>query len=126
MLHGIAALLICQLAGEVLARGLGLPVPGPVIGLLMLLAVFLIRSRFGGAAPDAIGGTATGRVAQGLLQNLSILFVPAAVGVVDQFDILGDHGLALLLALVISTVLSLIVTVWVFVAVARRMGRGRT
>ena len=125
MLHGIAALLICQLAGEAFTRGLGLPLPGPVAGLLMLLGYFLLRARLGGASPAGINDTATGRTAQGLLQNLSILFVPAAVGVVDQLGILGDHWLALSLALVISTVLSLAVTVWVFVAVAR-WTKGRT
>jgi putative effector of murein hydrolase LrgA (UPF0299 family) len=124
MLHGIAALLVCQLAGESLARGAGFPVPGPVIGLLLLLAWFLIAARFKGAAPENIGETPTGRVSQTLLQNLSILFVPAAVGVVDQLGILGDHWLALSLALVVSTILSLMVTVWVFVAVARWMRKG--
>jgi holin-like protein len=125
MLQGIAALLICQLAGEALARGLGVPVPGPVIGLLLLLGFFLVRARYGGASPDQITGTGAGRFAQGLLQNLSILFVPAAVGVVDQLDILGNYWLALSLALVVSTVLSLTVTVWVFVAVARMMKRAK-
>jgi holin-like protein len=121
MLH--AAILISQLAGESLARGLGLPVPGPVIGLLLLLGFFLARARFGGAAPGQINDTSTGHVAQGLLQNLSILFVPAAVGVVDQLHILGDYWLALSLALAVSTVLSLAVTVLVFVNVARWMTR---
>ena len=123
MLQGIAALLICQLAGEALARGLGLPVPGPVIGLLLLLGFFVVRGRYGGPSPDTITDTGAGRFAQGLLQNLSILFVPAAVGVVDQLDILGNYWLALSLALVVSTLLSLTVTVWVFVAVARLMKR---
>ena len=52
MLHGLAALLICQLAGEAMARGLAVPMPGPVIGLLLLLAYFMIKARAGGAAPD--------------------------------------------------------------------------
>jgi holin-like protein len=124
MLQGIATLLLCQLAGESIARGFGLPMPGPVIGLLLLLGWFLLRGRWRGAAPDAITETSTGRVAQGLLQNLSILFVPAAVGVVDQLGILGEHWLALSLALIVSTVLSLAVTVLVFVAVANWMKRG--
>ena len=123
MLQGIAALLICQLAGEALARGLGLPVPGPVIGLLLLFGFFVVRGHYGGPSPDRIADTGAGRFAQGLLQNLSILFVPAAVGVVDQLDILGNYWLALSLALVVSTLLSLTVTVWVFVAVARLMKR---
>lgn len=126
MLHGIAALLICQLAGEAAARGLALPLPGPVIGLLLLLGWFMARAALGQLSPGTINDTQTGRIAQGLLQNLSILFVPAAVGVVDQLGILGEHWLALSVALIASTVLSLMVTVWVFIAVARRMRRGHT
>lgn len=123
MLYGIAALLICQLAGETVARGLAISIPGPVIGLLLLFCWFLIRAGTGKLSPEAVIGTPTGRVSQGLLQNLSILFVPAAVGVVDQLGILGDYWLALSLALVASTVLSLVVTVLVFVTVARWMKR---
>lgn len=125
MLHGIAALLICQLAGEAAARGLAVPMPGPVIGLLLLVCWFLVRATAGKLTPELVNDTPTGRVSQGLLQNLSILFVPAAVGVVDQLGILGDHWLALSVALIASTVLSLMVTVWVFVFVARRMTGGK-
>lgn len=124
MLQGIATLLICQLAGEVAARGLDLPVPGPVIGLLVLFGWFLVQGWRGGASPETMNETPPGQVAQGLLQNLSILFVPAAVGVVDQLDILGSNGLALALAIIGSTALSLAVTALVFVAVARHLKRG--
>lgn len=124
MLQGIAALLICQLAGEAVARGLNVPMPGPVIGLLLLLGWFLLDAARGRLSPATVSETATGRTANGLLQNLSILFVPAAVGVVDQLGILGGHWLALSLALVVSTFLSLVVTVLVFAAAARWMKRG--
>lgn len=124
MVQGIAALLVCQLAGEVAARGLHLAVPGPVIGLVLLFAWFLWRGAGGRLDPESVNDTAPGKVAQGLLQNLSILFVPAAVGVVDQLDVLGSNWLALSVAILGSTALSLAVTAMVFVAVARRMKRG--
>lgn len=91
----------------------------------MLLGWFLARAATGKVAPGTVNDTPTGRVSQGLLQNLSILFVPAAVGVVDQLGILGDHWLALSVALITSTILSLMVTVWVFVFVAGRMRRDK-
>ena len=61
--------------------------------------------------------------AQGLLAHLSLLFVPAGVGVVAQIGVLGAHGGALLAALVISTVLAIAAGALTFVAVARLMGR---
>ena len=66
-------LLVCQLLGELIARAAALPVPGPVLGLAFLLAALLAR----GGPDDSLAG-----VANGLLQHLSLLFVPAAVGLV--------------------------------------------
>lgn len=74
MIAALTALLLCQLAGEMLARAFHLPVPGPVVGMLLLLAGLLARRREA-PAPLAV-------VADGLLANLGLLFVPAGVGVV--------------------------------------------
>ncbi len=112
MVRGFVVLLLLQLAGEVISRGLRLPVPGPVLGL-----VFLLRLE-----PVAVGRTDVARVAEGLLQNLALLFVPAGVGVVQQLKLLSEYGLAIAIALVGSTAVTLTVTVLVFTAVARRTG----
>lgn len=96
----MAILLALQAMGEVLARGLALPFPGPVIGLLLLvLALFSAWVR-----------TQVVPTAETLLAHLSLLFVPVGVGVVMHLDVLGEHGPALLLALVISTWVGLLVT----------------
>src|SRR5438132_420602 len=73
MVPALIVLLCSQLAGELVARLLQLPVPGPVLGLLFLFAVLLARGR----TAETVGGTA--RV---LLGNLALLFVPAGVGLV--------------------------------------------
>ncbi|MDF1709382.1 MAG: CidA/LrgA family protein [Paracoccaceae bacterium] len=113
MILAVAILLICQLLGETLARGLGLPVPGPVLGMaLLLLGCLVLPGMAARVMPTA----------QGLLSHLSLLFVPAGVGVISHLDVLGGSGPALLLVLVISTALALIAGVLTFVAVARLTG----
>ena len=113
MIVAVAILLSCQLIGETLARGLGLPVPGPVLGMaLLLLGCLLVPGLAARVMPTA----------QGVLAHLSLLFVPAGVGVISHLDVLGASGPALLAVLVASTALALIVGVLTFVAVARLTG----
>jgi holin-like protein len=115
MIEAITAVLLCQLAGEGLARLLALPVPGPVIGLLMLFLGLVVRGRL---KPDAapVRETPLGALSAFLLAHLSLLFVPAGVGIVGQADVLARHGVGLILALVVSTAAALVVTALVFKA----------
>jgi len=101
MLGALTQLICCQCLGEVLGRALGLPIPGPVLGLLILLTWFGVR---GGPRP-AMQDTATG-----LLRILGLLFVPAGVGVVTQLDTLAADWVAITAAVLISTALGLAVT----------------
>ena len=123
MVRGFVLLLSCQLAGEVVSRGLFLPVPGPVLGLVFLLLGLIAYQRRCELTPEVVGQAEIGRVADGLLQNLALLFVPAGVGVVQHLPKLAQHGVAFAAALVGSTVLTLVVTVLVFTAVARQVAR---
>ena len=91
--------------GEVLARALGLPLPGPVVGLLLLLAGLAVRGRAGPALTET---------ADGLLRHLALLFVPAGVGVVTQRDALEADWLAITVAILVSTALGLAATMAVF------------
>lgn len=109
MVNALTWLVVCQFAGEVTARALGLPLPGPVLGLLLLLAALVIRKRLGrGEPPPELKSTA-----QGLLGYLGLLFVPAGVGVVTQLDVIGANLLPVAVAIAVSTLLGLIVTGWV-------------
>ena len=116
MILGFTLLLVCQLAGEAVSRLLALPVPGPVIGLALFLAFLALRHALAPARASATVESAE-RVADGLLRNLAFLFVPAGVGVVGQMSVIGSHGWALGLTLVCSTILTLAVTVGVFLLV---------
>ena len=118
---GMALLLLCQLTGEIIARGLALPVPGPVLGLVLLVLGLLAWGR--GRDDAAVAATAVARVGGGLLGHLALLFVPAGVGVIQYGGLLRAQALALSCSLVGSTILTLVVTVLVFVGTSRLLGR---
>lgn len=111
MLNAITVLLVFQLAGEVLARGLGLPLPGPVLGMVLLLLALIVR---GGP------GRTLQETANGLLGHLSLLFVPAGTGIMLHADRLASEWPALLTALVLSTLATLAVAALVLSALQRR------
>jgi holin-like protein len=124
MIASLSLILLCQLAGEALVRGLGLPMPGPVIGLMLLLLLLLLRDRFSLLARGPLRGDEGGSVestSRGLLANLSLLFVPAGVGVVQKLDLIVDHGIAFLGVLAISVLITLLVTVATFIVASRLM-----
>ena len=121
MVPGMAMLLLCQLAGEILSRSLALPVPGPVLGLVMLVIGLFVWGR--GRDDDTVGASAVARVGDGLLAHLALLFVPAGVGVIQYGGLLRAEALPLACALVGSTALTLVVTVLVFVGTSRLLGR---
>ncbi|MDD5249187.1 MAG: CidA/LrgA family protein [Rhodocyclaceae bacterium] len=101
MLEALTQLLLFQLAGEVVARGLDLPVPGPVLGMLFLLAALVLRS----GPSHELQATS-----HGLLQHLSLLFVPAGTGIMVHLHRVADEWLPLVAALLASTAATLAVT----------------
>jgi holin-like protein len=125
MIASLSLILLCQLAGEVFVRGLGLPMPGPVIGLMLLLVLLMARDRFAVLARGPLQGDGVESVSRGLLANLSLLFVPAGVGVVQKLDLVAEHGVAFVGVLAISVMVTLLVTVATFLFASRLMARGR-
>lgn len=111
MLAGLTILLLFQCAGEVIVHGLGLPFPGPVLGLLLLTVALLIRGRELPAELHAAG--------HGILRHLSLLFLPAGVGVMLYYRTLTGSLLPLLIVVVVSTVVTIAVTALVVRALAR-------
>lgn len=110
MIAGLTWLLVFQLAGEVVAQASGLPVPGPVLGMAFLFCALVRRGR----VPVALQGAASG-----VLSHLSLLFVPAGVGVMVHAHRIGEEWLAILLALVSSTLVALALTAWVLTRARR-------
>lgn len=108
MLHGFLLLLGLQLCGDLVVALLRLPLPGMVPGLLALLGIIAWRSRRLGAAraiPPELDA-----VAKGLHGHLGLLFVPAGAGVLAQVDLFAREGPAILLAVILSTALTIAVT----------------
>jgi holin-like protein len=125
MIASLSLILLCQLAGEAFVRGIGLPMPGPVIGLMLLLLLLLMRDRFAVLARGPLQGGGVETTSAGLLANLSLLFVPAGVGVVQRLDLIVHHGIAFLGVLAISVLITLLVTVGTFLLASRLMMRGQ-
>jgi putative effector of murein hydrolase LrgA (UPF0299 family) len=110
MLSALTLILCCQLAGELITRFSGLPVPGPVAGMVILFTLLAIK----GSVPDDIGA-----VADTLLRHLALLFVPAGVGVMAHLGLLGQDWLPISVALVGSTLATIAVTALVMNRLAR-------
>ena len=118
MIKGIALLLLFQLIGESIVFSSGIPLPGPVVGLVLLFVSMQLCKMMGlGLFAEAE------KAADGFLANLGLLFVPAGVGVVALWSELQSQADILLVILIISAVLALATTVWTFIAVQRLAGR---
>lgn len=101
MLGYVTLIFACQLAGELTVVAIGLPLPGPVVGMALLFLGLSVK----GSVPEDLG-----KVGDTLLNHLSLLFVPAGVGVMAHGALLGRDWLSLSVALVVSTVLTIAVT----------------
>ncbi len=110
MIGALAILLILQLVGEVTVRWSGVPLPGPVVGMLLLFLALRWRQ----ALPDTLR-----TVAETLLSHLSLLFIPAGVGIMQYGALLSQEWLAVVAALVLSTLITVAVTALVMQAVIR-------
>lgn len=101
MINGLVQLFIFQALGELLSK-FALPfIPGPVLGLVLLLAYLSLRGHLP-ASIDLVGSS--------VLQHLGLLFIPASVGVVLYLPILQAHALAIAATLVVSVVATIAVT----------------
>ena len=111
MLIGLLALLVCQLAGELLVRLTRVELPGPVVGMVIFLIVLRI------AKPSASAPLT--RAPSLLLKHLQLLFIPAGVGLIVYLDRLRDNALPLAVGLWGSWLLGLAVTGYVVTVLVR-------
>lgn len=114
MLQALATLLVFQTIGEVLGYALALPIPGPVLGMALLLAYLLLNERaVAGLRPTCVE----------LLKHLSLLFVPAGVGVMLHVTRIANEWLPIVAALLGSTALAIVVTALVIRWSARALSQ---
>ncbi|MGD0649091.1 MAG: CidA/LrgA family protein [Acidobacteriaceae bacterium] len=105
MIKPIFILLLFQLAGEALRAATHTQVPGPVIGMILLAAFYILRRREPSPALE--------HAADGLLSWLGLLFVPAGVGIVANIALIRSAWLPISVALIASTFITLITTAWI-------------
>jgi len=117
MIQALALLLLFQLGGEATSRALTLPIPGPVLGMIALTAALAL-------SPKLL--TLMRPLAEGILSHLSLLFVPAGVGVIGHLTALGTMGPSLAIAIVVSTAAAIAVGALTFTAVAKLTGSDAT
>ncbi|TWG99149.1 holin-like protein [Nocardioides sp. J9] len=117
MIAGLTWLVGFQLLGELVVRVLDLPVPGPVVGMLLLFAYLRLR-RYDDSGSIVIAGS-------GLLRHLQLFFIPAGVGVVAFASVLGRDVLPVTVAVLGSWFLGLVVVGWTAVGLERLLGRPR-
>lgn len=115
VITGLTWLLGCQLVGEVLVRVTDAPVPGPVVGMVLLFVLLQVRR----AGDDAT----VVRAADGLLRHLQLLFVPAGVGVVVYLSTIRDHAVPIVVALLVAWLLGLAAVAWSTVGLERLTAR---
>lgn len=107
MVKAFALLVVAQLLGELLRNLFHLPLPGPVIGMFILAQFIILRgaNRISNTPDNALK-----QLAEGLINNMGLLFIPAGVGIITEGGILREYWLPILIGLVFSTILGLIVT----------------
>lgn len=110
MIEGFMALLLFQLFGEAISHLAHWPVPGPIIGLLLLLAWSALGGRMGDASTQ---------VARGLMSNLGLMFVPVSAGILFQLRSLGDAAWHVVWIVVVATAVTLVATAAVFTLLLR-------
>lgn len=103
MIQSLAILLLLQLCGEALARWLKLPLPGSLVGMMLLLLVLLLRKKVGQDLQQT---------SQAMLQNLMLLFIPLIAGIVAYTDYIRSQWWPFIVACIAGTIIAQLVTAW--------------
>jgi holin-like protein len=102
MLGSLTLILLCQLIGEIITTVTKLPIPGPVIGMVILFCMLVICPRKMPHELEVVGGF--------LLRYLALLFVPAGVGIITNLDIITKFWAPIAGVIIIGTVVTIGVT----------------
>lgn len=110
-MFGVAFVLLHLVLGETLAQLLALPVPGPVLGLGLMILHFAVA---GGAEGEV------GRLFDAVAPHLTVLFVPAGAGVLAHVGLIRDDVAVIAVAVIAGTLVTIAVTAAVAAAVLDR------
>ena len=119
MLAGIFTIFMFQLIGEAIQKYFSLAVPGPVIGLILMLIILVASKR---ATPTSLSALKHNLIStsEALLGHLSLLFVPIGVGVILHLHLLEAQLLQVLAVIIIGTILTILFTAMMFSAFGRK------
>ncbi|WP_457579816.1 CidA/LrgA family protein [Ensifer canadensis] len=120
-MEGLFVILLCQLIGEIVVRTLSLSMPAPALGIVLLLAYLWFADKRAGTE-DGTAHTRVSGVADTLLKNLGVLFVPLGVGVMQNYRLVYEYAGTIVIAVVVSTILTLLVTVGAFLLASKLSG----
>ncbi|HEX3032079.1 MAG TPA: CidA/LrgA family protein, partial [Bacillota bacterium] len=104
-LLGSVIIMSCYFLGEILSSVTGLPFPGNLLGMLLLLAGLLS----GFIKIEWVEGTA-----RFLVNNLALLLVPLGVGTMVSWSLIAHDIIPISVATFFSTFLVMGITAWVF------------
>ena len=117
MLKSVFIILLCQLIGELFQKFFGLSIPGPVIGLVLLLLTLLLiqkRQRVVPIKEDLFNS------AEILLNYLPLLFIPVGVGVVMHLSLLEDNLASVVFVIILGTLSTLALSGYIMEKILRK------
>ena len=123
MLVAIFIIFVLQLTGEALQKYFDLAIPGPVVGLMLMLCTLMIaKSKM---HPSVISlRTNIINTSEQLLSYLSLLFVPIGVGVIMHLQLLEAQLLRIIVVIVVGTICTMIFTSAVFAKINKAKDNG--
>ena len=107
----LGLVLLINFAGECISRFSGIPVPGSIIGMLILLV--LLKTK-------VIRVEQVAELTDFLLANINFFFIPVGVGIMVSYKYLEGHYLAGISLILITTIVVMVVSGWVTEILARR------
>jgi len=111
MLRSLFIIFFFQLLGEAIQKFFEINIPGPVIGLILLLLVFIFFIK--NTLPFRKIKKEISETSHQIINYLSLLFVPIGVGVVMHINYLGDNLFKILAIIIIGTLSTLVFVAYV-------------
>ena len=120
MLRAIFIIFFYQLLGEALKKFFEMRIPGPVIGLILLLITLIFLKRYKTRAINNLKSDVL-NTSNYILSYLSLLFVPIGVGVVMHLSYLENNLFKVLIIIFISTILTIGITAFLMEKINKRI-----
>lgn len=105
MILGIVVICAISVVSAWLVQVLGIPIPGAIVGLLLLTGLCVMRGK---------PGAALDRASQLFTLLIPLLIMPSCIGIMEHWTLLKKEWLAIVIAIAVSVVFTLITTPWLY------------